>query len=94
MTVVGQVLSTALWLYFVVLLLRLVFDWVLLLSRSWEPKGPVVIILEIVYSLTDPPLRVLRRVIPPLRIGSVSLDLAFMVLFIGVYIAMGVARQL
>lgn len=94
MTVVGQVLSTALWLYFVVLLLRLVFDWVLLLSRSWEPKGPVVIILEIVYSLTDPPLRALRRVIPPLRIGSVSLDLAFMVLFIGVYIAMGVARQL
>lgn len=94
MTVVGQVLSTALWLYFVVLLLRLVFDWVLLLSRSWEPKGPVVIILEIVYSLTDPPLRALRRVIPPLRIGSVSLDLAFMVLFIGVYIAMGLARQL
>jgi YggT family protein len=93
-TVVGQVLSTVLWLYFIVLLLRLVFDWVLVLSRTWEPTGPVVIILEVVYSLTDPPLNALRRFIPPLRLGTVSLDLAFMVLIIGVYIAMGLVRQI
>lgn len=94
MTIVGQVLSTVLWLYFIVLLLRLVFDWVFVLSRSWEPKGPIVLVLEAVYSLTDPPLKALRRVIPPLRLGSVSLDLGFMVLIIAVYFGMTIASRL
>ena len=80
MTIVGAVLSTVLWLFFLALLARLVFDWVFVLSRSWEPKGLMVLVLEATYSVTDPPLKALRRVIPPLRIGSVSLDLGFLIL--------------
>lgn len=84
MSVIGQVLGTVLWLYWLVLIVRLVFDFVRIFARSWEPRGPVLLIAEFVYSITDPPLRVLRKVIPPLRLGSVSLDLAFLVLILGV----------
>jgi YggT family protein len=93
-TIVGAVLSTVLWLFFLALLARLVFDWVFVLSRSWEPKGPMVVVLEATYSVTDPPLKALRRIIPPLRIGSVSLDLGFLVLIIGVQIALSLASRL
>jgi YGGT family. len=81
---IGQVLATVLWLYWLILIGRLVFDFVRIFARSWEPRGPILLIAEFVYSLTDPPLRALRKVIPPLRLGSVSLDLAFLVLILGV----------
>jgi len=81
---IGQVLATVLWLYWLILIGRLVFDFVRIFARSWEPRGPILLIAEFVYSLTDPPLRALRKVIPPLRLGSVSLDLAFLVLTLGV----------
>jgi YggT family protein len=68
-------------LFFVVLILRLVFDWVQMFSRDWRPRGVVLVAAEAIYSTTDPPLKALRRVIPPLRIGGVQLDLAFMLLF-------------
>jgi YggT family protein len=93
-SVVGAVLSTVLWLFFLALLARLVFDWVFVLSRSWEPKGPIVLVLEATYTVTDPPLKALRRVIPPLRIGSVALDLGFLVLIIAVQIALSLVSRL
>jgi YggT family protein len=94
MSIVGQALSVVLWLFFIALLARLVFDWVFLLARSWEPKGAVVVVLEATYSVTDPPLKALRRVIPPLRLGSISLDLAFLVLIIAVQVAMALVSRL
>jgi len=93
-TVVGQTLQLVLTLFFFALLGRLVFDWVLLLARSWEPKGPIVLVLEAVYTVTDPPLKAIRRVVPPLRIGSIALDLAFIILIIAVQIAIGLAGRL
>ena len=83
MSVVGQVLATALWLYWLVLIARLIFDFVQVFARSWEPRGLLLIVAEAIYTLTDPPLRLLRRVIPPLRLGGISFDLAFLVLLIG-----------
>lgn len=88
MSLVREVLALGLWLFFVALLARLVFDWVLMFARQWEPKGPVVLVLESVYTVTDPPLKALRRVIPPLRIGQISLDLGFLVLIIATQIAL------
>lgn len=82
MSAVAGVLATILWLYFIILLGRLVFDYAQLFARNWEPKGPLLVIAEVIYTLTDPPLRFLRRFIPPLRIGQVSLDLSFMVLIL------------
>lgn len=94
MSVITQPLSIALWLFFIALLVRLVVDWIQVFAREWQPKGPLLVVLEAVYSVTDPPLRLLRRVIPPLRIGSVAIDLAFIVLIILVRIAQSVVASL
>jgi len=80
MSAVADVLATILWVYFLILLARLVFDYVQLFARSWQPRGVVLIIAEAIYTVTDPPLKFLRRFIPPLRLGQVSLDLSFLVL--------------
>lgn len=91
---IGQTLALILQLYFFVLIGRLVFDWVQVFARDWRPKGPVLVLANGIYSLTDPPLRALRKVIPPLRLGGVALDLGFLVLIIAVVIARGFAASL
>lgn len=91
MSAVGQILATALWLYWLVLIARLVFDFVQIFARQWRPTGIILIIAEAIYSITDPPLRLLRRVIPPLRLGGVQFDLAFLVLLIGIQLLIPVA---
>ncbi|WP_109474700.1 YggT family protein [Ornithinimicrobium cavernae] len=80
--------------YFLVLILRLILDWVQVFSRDWRPSGVLLILAEVVYSLTDPPIRFLRQFIPPLRLGGVALDLAFLVLILAVSIGRGVVRML
>ena len=94
MSIVGQILATVLLLFWLVLIARLVFDMVQLFARSWRPTGFVLVIAEGVFSITDPPLRVLRRIIPPLKFGNVQFDLAFLILLIGVQILMNFARTL
>ena len=84
---VGSLIYILLWLFFVLLIARLVLDYVQMFARSWRPSGPLLVIAEVIYTITDPPLKALRRVIPPLRIGSVTLDLSFLVLVVLVQIA-------
>jgi YggT family protein len=79
---VGDVLRFALFLFFVVLLARLVLDWVQVFARDWRPRGVLLVLAEVVYTITDPPLKALRRVIPPLTLGALRLDLAFLVLML------------
>ncbi len=86
MTLVREVIDLLLLLFLIVLLGRLVIDWVQVFAREWRPRGVVLVLCEGVYTVTDPPLKAIRRVIPPLRIGAVSLDLAFMVLLLAVYV--------
>ena len=94
MAFVLQVVYLALLLYVLVLLIRLVFDWVQVFSRDWRPRGAVLVVAEAVYTLTDPPLRALRRVIPPLRLGAVQLDLAFLILMLVCTFAMRIVGAL
>ncbi|MDP4689743.1 MAG: YggT family protein [Candidatus Nanopelagicales bacterium] len=94
MAVVGQVLATLLWLYWLILIGRLIFDFVQIFARSWQPRGPILVIAEAIYSVTDPPLRFLRRFIPPLKLGGVQFDLAFLILIIAVQILINVALAL
>ncbi|WP_068403585.1 YggT family protein [Kribbia dieselivorans] len=86
MAEVLQVIRFLFFLYFLVLIGRLILDWVQVLARDWRPTGPVLVLAEGIYSLTDPPLRALRKVIPPLRLGGIQLDLAFLVLILVVSI--------
>ena len=68
------------------LIIRLIFDWVQMFARGWRPRGAALVTAHAVYSVTDKPLKLLRRLIPPLRLGGVSIDLSFMVLFFAVYL--------
>lgn len=79
---VFAVLSLIAWALFVLLLFRIVFDLVQSLARSWTPRGPLLVALEGLYTVTDPPVRAARRTIPPLRLGNFGLDLGFLLLLI------------
>ncbi|MDE1047270.1 MAG: YggT family protein [Candidatus Nanopelagicales bacterium] len=94
MNTVGAWIANILFLYLLVLIGRLVFDFVQIFARDWRPSGPILIIVEGIYSLTEPPLKLIRRVVPPLRLGQVSLDLGFLILLIGLQILIGIFRGL
>jgi YggT family protein len=79
-----QIVSSVLLVFLILLFARFVVDWVMVLARSWRPQGAVAAGLEVVYMTTDPPLKAVRRVIPPLNLGTIRLDLGFMVLLIAV----------
>lgn len=83
---IGQFVVFLLWIAVVLLLSRFIIDWVQLLARSWRPSGPVAVLCEGIYTVTDPPLRAVRGVIPPVRMGGAALDLSPMILLIGIYI--------
>jgi YggT family protein len=94
MSAVGGLLVVLLQVYFFILIGRLVFDYVQMFARSWRPTGVVLVLAEIIYTLTDPPLKALRKVIPPLRLGGISLDLSFLVLILLVQVLAYFAAQL
>jgi YggT family protein len=77
-TVYGVVVFT----FFIALIGRFVIDWVQVLSRSWQPKGPLLVVAEVIYTVTDPPLKALRKVIPSPSLGGIRLDLSFLVLIL------------
>lgn len=93
MSVVGQVLFTCLLVFFLLLIFRLVMDYVFMLARSFRPQGLLAMALELAYTATDPPLKAVRKVLPPLRIGSVSLDLGFTVVLFVTYVLMSVVQR-
>ena len=88
MSIVLYVLIAALRLFIFVLIARVVLEMVQSFSRTWRPTGFVLVLAEIVYTITDPPLRFLRKFIKPVRLGSIALDLSVLVLFFIVWILM------
>ncbi len=86
LSIVFQVLYLVLYVFFLTLLARFVLGAVLAYGRRWQPGRGSAAALESVWSVTDPPLKALRRVIPPLRIGNVSLDLASLVLLVILFV--------
>jgi YggT family protein len=85
------VLDYVLTIYLVILIGRMIFGWVQVFARDWRPSGILLVLAEVIFTVTDPPLKFLRRFIRPLRIGMVAMDLSFMVLFIVVLILLEVA---
>ncbi|WP_244963394.1 YggT family protein [Actinomyces trachealis] len=84
MQAIVSILSSLLLLYTLVLLVRVVLDFVTLFSRSWRPSGPVLVLANAVYGLTDPPLRLIRSRIPALGFGGFGIDLSFLVLWFAI----------
>lgn len=91
MQLLKVVLTYLLSIYLVVLIGRMIIGWIQVFARSWRPTGVVLVLAEGIFTATDPPLKFLRRFIPPLRIGTVAMDLSYMVLFIVVLILLQVA---
>ncbi|BBE22474.1 YggT family protein [Arthrobacter sp. MN05-02] len=94
MSLVFALIYLVLMLFQLALILRIIYDAVQGFARDWRPQKLALVLASGVYSVTDPPIKALRRLIPPLRLGGVQLDLAFLVLFIVVLILMSVAAGL
>ena len=92
MNILKDVAFVLLSVYLVLLVARMVLSWIQVYARDWHPKGILLVVAEGVYSATDPPLRFLRRYSPTVRLGSVALDLSFMLLFLVVYVLWQLAR--
>ena len=94
MSLIFVLLYLILMLFQLALIVRIVFEIVQAFARRWRPRGIALVAASAVYSVTDPPMKALRRLIPPLRIGGFALDLAFLVLFLAVTIAMAIVAGL
>lgn len=90
MATVGIILYALLRLYFYVLIARMIISWIPLLVPSWQPRSLIAAVFEIVYVLTDPPIKAFGKIIPPINFGTISLDVAF----IAVLIVVGLAQRL
>jgi YggT family protein len=87
----GAVIGVIYWglnLFLITLIGRLILDYVRIFSPNWRPRGIVLALAELIYSITDRPLRFVRQFVPPLRLGAISLDLSFIVVFFVVQLLM------
>ncbi len=91
---VAAILNTLVLLYIVALLGRLVMDYIPLFNREWRPKGGWLVVAEVVYTVTDPPIKLLRRFIPPLRVGGIAIDFAFAIVMMVCFVLLGITRAL
>lgn len=89
-SVISGALYFALFLYFLLMWARFILDLVTAFSRGFRPRGVVLVLAEIAYTVTDPPIRAVRRVIPPLRIGGAALDFGWMIVMFVVIILMSI----
>jgi YggT family protein len=83
-----QVLFLLLWVFRLLILGRLVIEFVRVFARSWRPVGRPAVAMEVLYVTTDPAIKLFRRLIPPLRLGGVGFDLSVIVLLVLIQIAM------
>lgn len=86
MQAIGWTLELVLWLFLALLWVRFVAGWVQAFARAWVPHGPLLVFLESTYTATDPPIKALRRLIPPLRVGGVAIDLSPLLVLLGAWL--------
>jgi YggT family protein len=91
---IASILNALLLLYVLVLLVRLILEWMPMLNREWRPRGAGLVAAEIVYTVTDPPIRLFRRFIPPLRVGAIAIDFAFAITMLLCFVLLGVTGSL
>lgn len=85
-----QVITSLLFVFFLFLVGRFILDWVKVFARQWRPRGVLLVVAEAIYTVTDPPLRFTRKIVPTLNLGGLRLDLAFLVLFLVTTTLMGI----
>ena len=93
MVALGFVLTVLYWVllaFFLTLVARFVLSLIVMFAPQWHPKGPLLLLFELVYSVTDPFLRPLRRILPPIGAGGIRIDLSMLMLFVLVSVAMSI----
>ncbi|ADB31958.1 protein of unknown function YGGT [Kribbella flavida DSM 17836] len=90
LALVLSVLSWVLLAFFLILVARFVLSLIVMFAPQWHPKGPLLLLFELVYSVTDPFLRPLRRILPPIGAGGIRVDLSMLMLFVLVSLAMSI----
>ncbi|WP_068266690.1 YggT family protein [Janibacter limosus] len=90
MSIVRGVLHLVLYVYFLILIGRLVLDWIQVFARQWRPRGVILVVAEAIYTVTDPPLKAIRKVVKPIRFGGVAIDVAFLLLILAVSVLLSI----
>jgi YggT family protein len=89
-----QVLYVLLFLFWLLLISRVIVEFIRSFARDWHPRGIVAVVLEVIFTITDPPVKLLRRLIPPVNLGGIRLDLSIMVLLFVVFLLMSITNRL
>ena len=89
---IASILNVVVLLYILVLFARLILEYIPIFNREWRPKGPLLVVAEVTYTLTDPPIRFFRRFIPPLRMGGIAIDFAFALTMLLCFVLLSVTR--
>lgn len=89
---IASILNVVVLLYILVLFARLVLEYIPIFNREWRPRGALLVVAEVVYTLTDPPIRFLRRFIPPLRLGGIAIDFAFALTMLLCFVLLSITR--
>ncbi|MEU1973362.1 YggT family protein [Microbacterium sp. NPDC019599] len=92
--VIAGVLNALLLVYVLFLLVRLILDWIPFFNREWRPRGAGLVAAEVVYTVTDPPLKLFRRLIPPLRVGQIALDFGFAITMLLCLVLLSITRSI
>lgn len=87
---VGAVIRVVLRIYTIILWVRFVLDWILVLNRNFRPRGFLAVLVELVFTVTDPPIKMFRRILPPIRLGQVALDLGWMLTMLSCWILIAI----
>ena len=92
--IIASIANVLLLIYVMVLVVRLILEYIPIFNRQWRPKGAGLVAAELVYTVTDPPIRLFRRLIPPLRLGPVAIDLAFALTMLLCFMLLSVTRAI
>jgi len=90
----ASIVSFLLAIYSLILLARLVLEFIPMFNREWRPRGFGLVLAELIFTVTDPPIRLFRRLIPPLRIGPVALDVGLTLTFLIVLVLSSIANAI
>lgn len=91
-SIVVAIVFYALLAFFILMWVRFIFDWTRVLRPGWRPRGALLVVAELTYTITDPPVKLARRAVPPLRLGGVALDLSGSIVMLGVIVLMYIVQ--
>lgn len=89
---VAAIVNVLLLIYILVMFVRLILEYIPLFNREWRPRGFGLVLAELTYTVTDPPIKLFRRFIPPIRLGPAAIDLAFPLTMLLCFILLSVTR--